>query len=841
MMAKLKKRFRSLSLEEEIIYNRYVGGGGFAVALSIFSFDPVIASAFATYLSFNIILHYLQHNSIWQEQKRWACSVLIDVGMFLAVMLRSPEHMAVCYPVVLWMILGTGFRFGVRFLYLASGLSTLSFGFVVLSTEYWNHNLPLGLALTTALLAIPAYCGKLIRGLSQAKEEAESASRAKSYFLASVSHELRTPLNAIIGYGSHLQQQQMPANQREMVDASVLAGQHLLTLIEQLIQVAKSGAAAATLSNAHFKVPEILTEIRDIMSLRARDKGLELKIQAEPLSDILVDGPRDTVRNILLNLTGNAIKFTESGIIAICAGKETIGEKKQLWFTVSDTGIGIASDATDRIFQPFQQADETVMNRFGGTGLGLSICKQLVEQSGGAISVASNLGQGSTFRFTIPVNVVKSKTATEPTERSSPQTTAPVTRIISLGKFDAELLAQAQTAGNFAVRQIDCNDAQDVRNALEKIDLAPYRVAMIAQSLASELGSEDEIWAKFTQAGIAPILISEKQAPDLDDVVLRAAFASVIPPSSDFDQLRSALRIGASFAAHHAQPAHEPTEKPQIFAERKILVADDNRTNRNVLAAILHAKGHEVSMATDGDEALEMLEKERFDILLLDVNMPRLNGIDACRMWRMIEGGRSHMPVIGVTADATVETERLCLDAGMDLRVTKPVIADQLLRAIDDLCGPSSPAADQASMPDTVADPLRVVVAISDPQKGAETAIDGGQIEYLKSIGDDSFLQSMIEGFFEDVEESIGPMRQSVDDGDVQEFRFCAHAFKSSANNMGAKTLAALCGKLEKITEGEFEQHGQGYLDRVEVEITRACEELKAPEIFQRSVSSATG
>lgn len=839
MISLFKKQRSALSHEEEIIKNRYIGGGAFAITLSIFDFDWMIVAAFTAYLMANVALHYMQRHSIWQEEKRWASSVLIDVGMFFAVMMRSPEHMAVCYPVILWMILGNGFRFGIRFLYIAAALATSAFSFVVLTTEYWQHNLPLGIALSMALLVIPAYCGKLIRNLSQAKEEAETASRAKSYFLASVSHELRTPLNAIIGYGSHLQQQQMPPSQREMVDASVLAGQHLLTLIEQLIEVAKSGAAAATISSTQFKTTDIMTEIRDIMSLRAKDKGLALKIQAEPLSDILVDGPRDTVRNILLNLTGNAIKFTESGIIAISAGIEPNGDGKQLWFTVSDTGIGIASDATDRIFQPFQQADETVMNRFGGTGLGLSICKQLVEQAGGQISVASDIGQGSTFRFTIPIKPASASSVAEQSAASASETSTPVTRILSLGKFDPELLAQAQTAGNFAVRQIDCASVADVHGLIATTDLAPYRVAMIAQSLASMLGAEDEIWTKLVQAGIAPILVSEQSAPDLDDIVLRAAFASVIPPSSDFNQMRSALRIGASFAVHHSAPAEAAVVPSQAFAKRKILVADDNRTNRNVLGAILKAKGHEVEMATDGDEALEMLENDTFDIWLLDVNMPRLNGIDACKMWRMVEGGRSHMPVIGVTADATTETERLCLDAGMDLRVTKPVMADNLLQAIESLCGVAETAAPPS--PTVAADPLGVVVAIDPAARKAGAAIDPAQIDYLKSIGDDAFVSGMIEGFFEDVEESIGPMRQSVDNSNVQEFRFCAHAFKSSANNMGATTLSSLCGKLEKITESEFALDGRDHLARVEAEIARACEELRSPAIFERNKSAVSG
>jgi two-component system sensor histidine kinase RpfC len=202
--------------------------------------------------------------------------------------------------------------------------------------------------------------------------------------------------------------------------------------------------------------------------------------------------------------------------------------------------------------------------------------------------------------------------------------------------------------------------------------------------------------------------------------------------------------------------------------------------------------------------------------------MPRLNGIEACKMWRQIEGGRSHFPIIGVTADATAETEQRCLDAGMDMRITKPVDAKLLLRSIAQLCG-SAELPSKLSSPD----PLNVVVPIIANSGSEVCAIDPAQFDYLRSIGDEQFLNEMIQGFFEDVGNSIKTMCQSVDDCDVQQFRFSAHAFKSAANNIGATTLGMICAKLEHITEGEFQTHRQSELRRVETELARVESALR--------------
>ncbi len=821
MIASVQESKATLSLEQEILRNRLFMGGSAGLGCYFFAFDLIIFAAFLAYLSFNAALYVMQKYGVWRQEERWFAAIILDVMMAFATMLREPEHMSIFYPILLWMILGNGFRFGLRWLFVAAGLSTVAFGVVVATTAYWQPNQVLGYSLTAALLIIPAYCSTLIRKISHAKEQAEIASRAKSYFLASVSHELRTPLNAIIGYGNHLRQTDMPRSQKEMVEASVLAGEHLLHLIEQLIEVAKSGTGAAKIKKTAFSPTDLLTEIRAIMAVRAEEKGLGLQLQAEPLSDRLVNGPSDVLKNIMLNLIGNAIKFTDSGNISVSSGINEHAGKHNIWFTVSDTGIGIAEAAIDHIFQPFQQADDTVLNRFGGTGLGLAICKQLVEQVNGTISVSSSIGQGSTFRIEVPIDLLGDA------PDAIQDTADGMVRIISFGELQPELLAGAQALENFVVQHVNCQSAEDMANAISATDLHQFNVALVAEHLAQQIDQDSTIWTSFAEAEVAPVLVKDTGALDLEDVTLRASFASVLPPSPGFDEIRSAIRIGCSFARQLRLPHTEEVPAVIISKPRKILVADDNRTNRNVLAAILEAVGHEVSMVTDGDEALEALEQTQFDILLLDVNMPRLNGIDACAMWRQIEGGRQHLPIVGVTADATSETEQRCKNAGMDTRLTKPVDSKVLLATIENFCGKSDDSS-QPSVEGAAPDPLNVVVPLHCALPPIPDAIDPAQFEYLMSIGDANFVAGMIDGFFEDVEHTAEPMRKAVENNDVRKFRFCAHAFKSSGNNMGAKYLAALCGKLEKITEADFAEHRHAYLEKIEYELDRALSALNS-------------
>jgi signal transduction histidine kinase len=343
--------------ELEMTRNRIFLGVVAWMASYLLNADHFILYAFAVYLPAHLLLYAAVRAKILQKEPYYLMAIVVDSLMAGTILTESPDTTSFVYPLFLWMTLGTGFRLGLKWLFVASAFSTIAFGLPVFLTDFWESQRALGISLTLGLLVIPAYCSKLIRKLSDAKDQAETANRAKSYFLASVSHELRTPLNAIIGYGNHLKQMEMPKNQHEMIDASVRAGEHLLHLIDQLIQIARNDSGSATITSKPMKATELLAEVRDIMQVKALEKNLSIHLHAEPLTDRLVNGPSDVVRNILLNLVGNAIKFTESGSVYIAAAFQERDGSASLVFTVTDTGIGIAADAQKRIFEPFQQAD----------------------------------------------------------------------------------------------------------------------------------------------------------------------------------------------------------------------------------------------------------------------------------------------------------------------------------------------------------------------------------------------------------------------------------------------------------------------------------------------------
>lgn len=800
--------------ELEMARNRFGLGIIAWIASFLLGADTFIYYAFAFYLSAHGVLYLAFKAKVVEKERNYISAIIIDSVMGATILLEAPDTTSFVYPLFLWMTLGTGFRLGVKWLYIASVFSTITYGLPVVLTDYWADQKVLGYGLTLGLLVIPAYCSKLIRKLSDAKDQAEAASRAKSYFLASVSHELRTPLNAIIGYGNHLKQLDMPKNQHDMIDASVRAGEHLLHLIDQLIQIARNDSGSTVIKSKPIRATEIIAEIRDIMLVKAKEKQLSITLHADTLSDRSVNGPSDVIRNILLNLVGNAIKFTESGSVSVTSALLQADGKWRLEFTVADTGIGIAPEAQKRIFEPFQQADETVLNRFGGTGLGLAICRQLLDQIGGSIDVESQLGQGTTFIVSMPVDAPESEMLAIESDPAS----EPITKVLALGLFAPELLAKAQAAGNYHVRNINCTSPEELAGALGQVDISEYSIAMVDAKLASQFAPDAAIWTEFANAQVAPVLVADGAQADFAELELRAAFATVIPSMPNFDELRSAIRIGCSFARSTNIDDPAKPAAAQTYTARSVLVADDNRTNRNILAAILENAGHTVTLVCDGDETLEALEKGGFDILLLDVNMPRLNGIDACRMWRQIEGGRSHLPIVGVTADATLETEERCLNAGMDLRLTKPVNAPLLLRTIEKFCGSETTAA----VPSQQDDPFNTVVSIT--QHGGNNndyALDPAHLDYLRSIGDEHFITEMMDSFREDAAESLQMLHQAIATDDPSQFRFAAHALKSCSNNIGATLLAAMAAKMEKTTEGDFREKGSQSLHAIRAEFAK--------------------
>lgn len=796
--------------EHEMIKNRII-----LIIIAWSSFAILDASSgliigFGVYfiVSIAVAIAYRMHPK--PSSLRRFLGLCIDFGAAAFLFQIGGESFAAVYPALLWVILGNGFRFGVNWLYLASAMAAIAFGWTIYSVDYWRNSPSLSIGLLVALIVIPAYCSTLITKISQAKEEAEAANKAKSLFLASVSHELRTPLNAIIGYGTHLLDMKLPEKQHQMVATSVSAGRHLLHLINQLLNFAHSESRDELPEPKPFSLVDVLSEVRDIMQIAADEKNLEIILQAEPSSDQVISGQLGYIRNILINLTSNAVKFTEAGSITLRCGFNSTKDPGQMWVSVTDTGPGIPVDAQQKIFDVFQQANDTIANEFGGTGLGLAICQKLANQMNGGISVDSELGSGSKFTLSFPTEVL---------DTSETRLNQDCVRILSLTRdLDAPVICNDDNQP-IKIDHIQCHESDDIGEILGRRNLESYDIALLDEAIASEHDDQSLLWAAFRDAKLPPVLFAEDKKKNLKDIQLRAAFATLLPPGSDFSAIRSAVQIGCSFVGSTArqQPESNDNARTPDIAPVRVLVADDNRTNQMVLETILANAGHEVTVVEDGEKALEELEKGTFEIVFLDVNMPIMGGIECCRLWRQIEGPRKHIPIIGLTADSTEETEKKCLDAGMDLRMTKPIEAGELIEVI------ASQTANTATTPanEIDTDPMGVVSNFDSKLRRPEPpAVDPTQLNYLLSIGDEAFVQSIIEAYLEDTSEILVAFRKSVDDESVDDFRFHAHAFKSGASNVGASYLVETCAKLEVITEREFMERRHEYLTKIEQQVT---------------------
>ena len=801
--------------EHEMIKNRIILIILAGTACAVLGAPLQLIIAFGIYFVVSVAIAVAYYIHRQPSNLRRLAGLALDFGAIAFGFQVGGESSHAFYPLMLWVTLGNGFRFGVPWLFLASAMAAVSFGWAIYSVDFWRQNPSLSTGLLIGLVMIPAYCSTLITKISRAKEEAEAANKAKSLFLASISHELRTPLNAIIGYGTHLLDQKMPEKQHQMVATSVSAGRHLLHLINQLLSFAHSESLDELPEPKSFALVDVMAEVRDIMQLEADEKNLQIVLQAEPGSDQIISGQLDYIRNVLINLTSNAVKFTESGTVTLRCGAVSKNGRNELWLSVTDTGPGIAPEAQRKIFEVFQQADDSIMNEFGGTGLGLAICQKLASQMDGDISVHSEIGHGSTFTLSFPTETVTA-------EHQSPMENA--VRILSLTREAHAPVIRDDESQLITVDHIQCPQSDDIETILDQRNLASYDIALLDENIASDYDDDAPLWAAFRDAKLAPVLLTAGKEKTLKDLQLRAAFATILPQGADFQAVRSAVQIGCSLVGPRTQEDSETLETvlPAETSSVRVLIADDNRTNQMVLETILANAGHEVTAVSDGDIALEALENEDFDIVFLDVNMPNMGGIECCKLWRQIEGPRMHIPIIGLTADSTENTEKQCLDAGMDLRLIKPIEAKELI----DIIAAQTTKSTEPSKSGISSDPMGVVSNIDGQNRQPETpAVDPAQLDYLLSIGDEAFVQSIIDAYLEDADDILTAFRKSVDEESVDDFRFHAHAFKSGASNIGANRLVETCAMLEVITEKDFSDRRAEHLEMIERQISdiRAC------------------
>jgi two-component system sensor histidine kinase RpfC len=735
------------------------------------------------------------------------------ISFFMAVFGEPAGWMLLLY---IWVTLGSGFRFGARYLLSELGMSVVGFGVVIYVNDFWRAHTALGVGLLIGMSAVSLYVLSLVRRMFDAIARAEAANLAKRRFVSVVSHELRTPLNAISGMADLLRDTQLNREQADMLQTLRGSSRVMLGLIEDVLDFSKIEAGTVVLERTDFDLHALVNSTCRIVAAQAAAKGVEFVVSLMPEVPPAVRGDPHHLRQVLINLAGNAVKFTDAGSVTVHVSVQAETESNvRLKFSIRDTGIGIAPEAQSKIFDSFTQADQSTTRRFGGSGLGTTIAKQLVQLMGGRIGLESAIGLGSTFWVEIDLEK-------QPEHAEAASGDLAGARILLVGFPPQERAAMEEALGGWGAAATAVASVEDgVARLVSEISLAkPYHSALLYAS-----GEDLQLAQRFRRAAPNPAPPTVLAVPRDADVrrfeVLSSGFASVLELPFDKRRLFNVLHSVAA-----GEEVHEGVVRLQDYARRgaaavklRVLVADDNPTNREVIGKILERSGHAVTLVNDGEQTLDAVEADAHDLVILDRNMPGMGGMQALQALRLMTRGRERLPVIMLSADATPEAKREALAAGADVFLPKPIEALRLLDEIQRLAAPKA-----APVPF----PVQQIGLPRATPAAAPAVVNAETLGHLEELGSSlAFVEKLIRVFLDDSSALLERIEKVLAGRDYHEFRSLVHAMKGSSASMGTDRLTGTCSSLGSLSDAELRLQTPTLLRTLSDELGAASSQLE--------------